>query len=223
VHDLVGIVGSEHVREGVELADASGLPPRPATLVAPGDAQEVAAVVGWCYGSDVPIVPFGGGTGFAGGAMPVDGGIVLSLGRLDRVRSLDPLLWRAEVEAGVTTATVARLARENGLFFGVDPGAAEQSTIGGNVATNAGGPHAFKHGVTRAWVTGLEAVLAPGELVRLGGAVRKDVAGYDLVSLLCGSEGALGVITAVTLRTGGVDRRDDGLACPHEPGRRGRT
>jgi len=200
VHDLVGIVGSEHVREGVELADASGLPPRPATLVAPGDAQEVAAVVGWCYGSDVPIVPFGGGTGFAGGAMPVDGGIVLSLGRLDRVRSLDPLLWRAEVEAGVTTATVARLARENGLFFGVDPGAAEQSTIGGNVATNAGGPHAFKHGVTRAWVTGLEAVLAPGELVRLGGAVRKDVAGYDLVSLLCGSEGTLGVVTAVWLR-----------------------
>ena len=93
-----------------------------------------------------------------------------------------------------------RLARENGLFFAPDPGAAEQSQIGGNVATNAGGPHALKYGVTGAWVAGLEVVLAPGELVqrrRLGG---KDVAGYDLKSLLIGSEGTLGVITAVRLR-----------------------
>src|SRR5262249_57096069 len=95
---------------------------------------------------------------------------------------------------------VQRLARENGLFFAPDPGAAEQSQIGGNVATNAGGPHALKYGVTGAWVAGLEVVLAPGELATLGGAVRKDVAGYDLKSLLVGSEGTLGLITAVTLR-----------------------
>ena len=157
-------------------------------------------MVAWAYARGVPIVALGGATGFAGGAIPVDGGVVLSTARLDRVRSLDPLLWRCEVEAGVTTATVRRLARENGLFFGVDPGAAESSTIGGNVATNAGGPHTFKHGVTRAWVTGLEVVLAPGELVKIGGAVRKDVAGYDLVSLLCGSEGTLGIVTSVWLR-----------------------
>jgi FAD/FMN-containing dehydrogenase len=105
-----------------------------------------------------------------------------------------------EAEAGVATATVARRAREEGLLFGVDPGAAESSQLGGNVATNAGGPHCFKYGVTRAWVSGLEAVLAPGELVRVGGPVRKDVAGYDLVSLLCGSEGTLGVVTSVWLR-----------------------
>jgi FAD/FMN-containing dehydrogenase len=92
------------------------------------------------------------------------------------------------------------MARENGLLFPVDPGAAEQSQIGGNVATNAGGPHAFKYGVTGAWVTGLEAVVPPGEIVRVGGFVRKDVAGYDLKSLLIGSEGTLGVITAVSLR-----------------------
>jgi FAD/FMN-containing dehydrogenase len=95
---------------------------------------------------------------------------------------------------------VQRLARENGLMFAPDPGAGEQSQIGGNVATNAGGPHALKYGVTGAWVTGLEAVLAPGELVELGGWIRKDVAGYDLKDLLVGSEGTLGVVTAVRLR-----------------------
>jgi FAD/FMN-containing dehydrogenase len=100
----------------------------------------------------------------------------------------------------VTTRHVQRLARENGLFFAPDPGAAEQSQIGGNVATNAGGPHALKYGVTGSWVAGLEAVLAPGELVQLGGWAGKDVAGYDLKSLLIGSEGTLGVITAVMLR-----------------------
>jgi FAD/FMN-containing dehydrogenase len=125
---------------------------------------------------------------------------VLALERLGRVRSFDPLLWRMEVEAGVRTADVRRIAREGGLLFPPDPGAAEQSQIGGNVATNAGGPHAFKYGVTGAWVTGLEAVVAPGELVRLGGPLRKDVAGYDLTSLLVGSEGTLGVITSVWLR-----------------------
>ena len=103
-------------------------------------------------------------------------------------------------EAGVSTRDVQRLARENGLFFGPDPGAPEQSQIGGNVATNAGGPHALKYGVTGAWVSGVEAVLAPGELVQVGGWAAKDVAGYDLKSLLVGSEGTLGVITAVRLR-----------------------
>jgi FAD/FMN-containing dehydrogenase len=104
------------------------------------------------------------------------------------------------VEAGVSTREVQRLARENGLLFAPDPGAAEQSQIGGNVATNAGGPHALKYGVTGRWVAGLEVALAPGELVELGGWARKDVSGYDLTSLLIGSEGTLGVITAVRLR-----------------------
>jgi FAD/FMN-containing dehydrogenase len=116
------------------------------------------------------------------------------------VRSIDPLLWRMEAEAGVTTLAVRRIARENGLLFPPDPGAAEQSQIGGNVATNAGGPHAFKYGVTGDWVTGVEAVVAPGELISVGGPIRKDVAGYDLKSLLVGSEGTLGVVTSVWLR-----------------------
>ena len=169
-------------------------------VVLPGDAAEVAAVAAWCYEHDVPIVPRGGGTGYAGGAVPVEGGVVVSLERLTRIRSFDPLLWRIELEAGVRTGELQRLARENGLFFPPDPGAAEQSQVGGNIATNAGGPHAFKYGVTGHWVTGLEAVLAPGELVTVGGPIRKDQAGYDLKSLLIGSEGTLGIVTAAWLR-----------------------
>jgi FAD/FMN-containing dehydrogenase len=104
------------------------------------------------------------------------------------------------VEAGMPTGEVRRLAREHGLLFPPDPGAADQSHIGGNVATNAGGPHAFKYGATGAWVTGLEAVVPPGEVVTVGGPIRKDVAGYDLKGLLIGSEGTLGVITAAWLK-----------------------
>jgi glycolate oxidase subunit GlcD len=169
-------------------------------IVKPGSAEEVAEVVAWCYEHDVPVTPRGGGTGLAGGAIPVDGGVVLSLERLNRVRQFDPLLWRVHVEAGVTTGEVHRLAREHGLRFPPDPGAAEISQIGGNIACNAGGPHAFKYGVTGTWVTGLEAVVAPGRLMRVGGAMRKDVAGYDLRGLLIGSEGTLGIVTAAWLK-----------------------
>jgi glycolate oxidase subunit GlcD len=169
-------------------------------VVLPRSTAEVERAVSWCYEHEVPIVPRGGGTGFAGGSVPVDGGVVLSLERMSAVRSFEPLLWRIEVEAGVRTGTIHRLARENGLCFPPDPGAAEQSQIGGNLATNAGGPHAFKYGVTGAWVTGIEAVIPPGETISTGGPVRKDVSGYDLASLLVGSEGTLGVITAAWLR-----------------------
>ena len=169
-------------------------------VVLPESADEVAAVVAWCYEQGVPVVPRGGGTGYAAGAVPLDGGVVVALERLARVRSFDPPFWRMEVEAGVTTANVRRIAREGGLLFAPDPGASEQSQIGGNVATNAGGPHAYKYGVTGAWVTGVEALVAPGELVRVGGPLRKDVASYDLTSLFVASEGTLGVITSVWLQ-----------------------
>ncbi|MGB8002765.1 MAG: FAD-linked oxidase C-terminal domain-containing protein [Gaiellaceae bacterium] len=180
--------------------EARGLRGNAAAVALPRTAEEVAEVVTWCYANGVAVVPRGGGTGYAGGAVPIDGGVVLALERLNRVRSFDPLVWRIEVEAGLSTAELRRVAREGGLLFAPDPGAAEQSQIGGNIATNAGGPHAFKYGVTGAWVTGLEVVVPPGDLVRLGGPLRKDVAGYDLKHLLIGSEGTLGVITAAWLR-----------------------
>lgn len=168
-------------------------------LVLPADTEEVARVLAWSYRHGVPLTVRGGGTGLAGGAVP-DGGIVLSLERLDRVRSIDPGQWRMEVEAGVRTATVHRIALENGLLFPPDPGASEQSTIGGNIATNAGGPHAFRYGVTGSWVTGVEAVVPPGEVLTSGGPLRKNVAGLDLTDLLIGSEGTLGIVTSAWLR-----------------------
>jgi glycolate oxidase subunit GlcD len=169
-------------------------------VVLPATTDEVAAVMRWCYEHDVPLTARGGGTGLAGGAIPVNGGVVIGFERLNRVRQFDPLLWRMHVEAGVTTGDVQRLARESGLRFPPDPGAAEISQIGGNIACNAGGPHAFKYGVTGHWVTGLEAVVPPGEVVHIGGPIRKDVAAYDLKNLLVGSEGTLGLITAAWLR-----------------------
>jgi FAD/FMN-containing dehydrogenase len=129
-----------------------------------------------------------------------EGGVVLALDRLDRVRSFEPELWRIHVEAGVPTGRLKQLVRESGLMFAPDPGAPEQSQIGGNIATNAGGPHAFKYGVVADWVTGLEAAIPPGEIVSVGGAIRKDVAGYDIKRLLVGSEGTLGIITAAWLK-----------------------
>ncbi|MEA2190708.1 MAG: glycolate oxidase [Solirubrobacteraceae bacterium] len=201
MEDLRRIVGSDHVEAGVVVGDAAVAGVAARALVRPGSADEVAAVVAWCYAHDVPIVPVGGRSGLAGGAAVLAGdAVAIALDRLSAVRSLDPGLWRMQAEAGVTTATVSRRARESGLYFPPDPGAAEQSQLGGTIATNAGGPHAFKYGVTGDWVTGLEAVLAPGELVRVGGPVRKDVAGYDLRGLLVGSEGTLGIVTAAWLR-----------------------
>jgi glycolate oxidase subunit GlcD len=205
--ELGRIVGSEHVLEpshdspyNHDFSRRRGVEGRAQAVVLPGGAEEVAAVLRWCYANDVPVVARGGGTGLTGGAVATEGGVVCSLERLRAVRALEPPLWRLEAEAGVSTRHVQRLARENGLMFAPDPGAAEQSHIGGNVATNAGGPHALKYGVTGAWVAGLEVALAPGELVRLGGWARKDVAGYDLKSLMVGSEGTLGILTAVRLR-----------------------
>ena len=202
--DLRGAVAAEIASPSAayltDQTEARGLRGRADAVALPHTADEVAEVVAWCYGQDVAIVPRGGGTGYAAGAVPLDGGVVLSLERLDRVRSFDPLLWRIHVDAGLRTGELRRIAREGGLLFPPDPGAAEQSQIGGNISTNAGGPHAFKYGVTGAWVMGLEVVVPPGEQIELGGPVRKDVAGYDLKSLLIGSEGTLGVITGAWLR-----------------------
>ena len=204
--DLVSVLGAASVLDPRELApyrhDATiqrGLTGTPDAVVCPQDADAVVRVLRWCYGHGVAIVPRGGGTGLAGGAVPIEGGVVLSLERMRRVRAFVPELGRMCVEAGLSTAHVSRLARENGLLFAPDPGAAEQSQIGGNVATNAGGPHAFKYGPTGAAVSGLEVALAPGELASLGGATRRDASSYDLRGLLVGSEGTLGVITAIAL------------------------
>jgi glycolate oxidase subunit GlcD len=202
--DLASVLPAEAIVEpqGRYLSDlmGRGVTGSADAVVLPSTPEEVAAVMRWCYENDVPLTARGGGTGLAGGAIPVNGGVVIGFERLNKIRQFDPLLWRMHVEAGVTTGDVQRLARESGLRFPPDPGAAEISQIGGNIACNAGGPHAFKYGVTGNWVTGLEVVVPPGEIVTIGGPIRKDVAGYDLKSLLVGSEGTLGLVTAAWLR-----------------------
>lgn len=205
--ELAGVLSADQVLTvGPELRAAlqdgtgnRGIAGTAEALVLPANREEVAEVLAFSYEKGVPVTVRGGGTGLAGGAVP-DGGIVISLERLDRIRSIDPELWRMEAEAGVRTATIHRIALENGLLFPPDPGASEQSTIGGNIATNAGGPHAFRYGVTGAWVTGVEAVVPPGEILTSGGPLRKNVAGLDLTDLMIGSEGTLGIVTSAWLR-----------------------
>ncbi|HXF69644.1 MAG TPA: FAD-linked oxidase C-terminal domain-containing protein [Thermoflexus sp.] len=148
----------------------------------------------------VPVVPRGGGTGLAGGSVPMAGGICLNLARMNRILEIDPADGVAVVQAGVITHTLQKAVEAYGLFYPPDPASLYMSTIGGNVATNAGGPRCLKYGVTRDYVLGLEVVIPGGEVLRLGGRVMKDVSGYDLKQLFIGSEGTLGVITEVTVR-----------------------
>jgi glycolate oxidase len=146
------------------------------------------------------VVPRGGGTGLAGGAAAVDGCVILSLARMNAIRELDPADEMAVAEAGVLNADLDRAAAAHGLMYAPDPSSYEISTIGGNLATNAGGLRCVKYGVTREAVLGLEVVLADGRVLRTGRRTVKGVAGYDLTSLFVGSEGTLGVITSATLR-----------------------
>ncbi len=181
-------------------AAAVAPPGRARCLVSARTTGEVAATVRWASRHDVPVVPRGGGTGLAGGAAAVDGCVILSLARMNAIRELDPADEVAVAEAGVLNADLDRAAAAHGLMYPPDPSSYEISTIGGNLATNAGGLRCVKYGVTRDAVLGLEVVLADGRVVRTGRRTVKGVAGYDLTGLFVGSEGTLGVITSATLR-----------------------
>jgi glycolate oxidase len=172
----------------------------PAAVVLPSSVEEVAAALRFASAERLPVTPRGAGTGLSGGALPVAGGIVLSLERLNRIRAIDPRNLTAEAEAGVVTAELQRRAEELGLLYPPDPASRESCTLGGNLAEDAAGPRSCKYGTTRAWVLGLEAVRADGALLNTGGRSRKDATGYNLTQLLIGSEGTLAVITAATLR-----------------------
>jgi glycolate oxidase len=181
-------------------AAAVAPPGRARCLVSARTTAEVAVTVRWASEHGVPVVPRGGGTGLAGGAAAVDGCVILSLARMTAIRELDPADELAVAEAGVLNADLDRAAAAHGLMYAPDPSSYEISTIGGNLATNAGGLRCVKYGVTRDAVLGLEVVLAGGRVLRTGRRTVKGVAGYDLTSLFVGSEGTLGVITSATLR-----------------------
>ena len=172
----------------------------PSAVVRPGDCAEVAAVVALCREAGAALVPQGGNTGLVGGGVPLAGEVVLSLRRLAGVADVDPLGGQLSAGAGTTIADVQAAAASAGWSYGVDLASRDSATIGGSIATNAGGLQVLRHGSTRAQIVGFEAVLGTGETVSHMGGLLKDNTGYDLGGLLCGSEGTLGVVTAARLR-----------------------
>jgi len=172
---------------------------RPAAVIAPRTADEVIAAVRWCHRHGVPFVARGSGTSLSGGALPVPGGIVITLNRLNRILRLDPAERIAVVEPGVVNLAVTQAAQPHGLHYAPDPSSQPVCTIGGNVAFNAGGAHCLKYGMTSNHVLGLKAVLATGEVVEFGGASREQ-AGPDWTGLFVGNEGLFGIALEVTLQ-----------------------
>lgn len=172
----------------------------PRFVVRPGDTAELAAVLAECHAAGVPVVPQGGNTSLVGGATPAAGEAVLSLARLDALGQVDAVAGDVLVGAGVTLARLQEAARPHGLRFGVDLASRDSATLGGMAATNAGGIHVLRHGMMRAQVAGIEAVLADGSVLSRLSLAGKDNTGYDLASLLVGSEGTLAVISRLRLR-----------------------
>ena len=204
--DLAALVGREHaltdadVRAGYEVDWTGRFRGTAAAVVRPADTAEVVAVLDACREAGVAVVPQGGNTGLVGGGVPRGGEVVLSLRRLDRLDDVDVLAGEVTVGAGATLGAVQRHVAPHGLEVPVDLAARDAATIGGMVATNAGGLHAFRFGAMRRHVVGIEAVLADGSVVRRLPGLVKDNTGYDLPGLLAGSEGTLAVVTAVRLR-----------------------
>lgn len=172
----------------------------PDAVVRPGSVGEVSAILRLAADRRIPVTPRAGGTGLSGGALPVRGGIVLTVERMNRILEIDRENSVAVVEAGVICETLQDAVAEAGLFYPPDPASRGSSQIGGNIAECAGGPHAVKYGTTKDYVLGLEAVLAGGEIIRTGGKIRKDVTGYNLTQLLVGSEGTLAIVTQAILK-----------------------
>jgi glycolate oxidase len=205
VAELEAVIGSERVLSSpVDLIaysfDGTFEQHLPDTVVLPETNEDVSAIVRVAAQYDVPIVPRGMSSGLAGGSIAVRGGIVMSLTRMNRILEIDRENMTVAVEAGVVTANLEKEVGKVGLFYPPDPSSNKQSTIGGNVACNAGGPRCLKYGVTGDYVMGLTVVLASGEVLRTGGKPIKNVVGYDLTSLFVGSEGTLGVVTEALLR-----------------------
>ncbi len=180
--------------------DATSMEHRPDAVVLARSTDDVVDIVRVAHRERIPVIPRGAGTGLAGGTVPIEGGIVLTLDQMKELLEIDIDNLVAVVQPGVVTEDLQRTVEAKGLFYPPDPSSLTTSTLGGNVAANAGGPRGVKYGVTGDYVLGLEVVLADGRVLRTGGKRIKDVTGYDLTSLFVGSEGTLGVITEITFR-----------------------
>jgi glycolate oxidase len=199
-------VGTSHVAtdgEAIERAasdETEDLVFLPEVVVAPGSTEEVSEVMRIATAHRVPVTPRGAGTGLSGGALPVQGGIVLTTSRLNRIIEIDRRNLMAVVEPGVITQVFQETVEAEGLFYPPDPASRGSCFLGGNLAECSGGPRAVKYGVTKDFVTGLEAVLPNGDIVRHGGKLLKNVTGYNLTQLIIGSEGTLAIITKIFFR-----------------------
>lgn len=199
------VLGNESVADdAATLAEHSGdkwfAAHAPEAVVFARSTSDVSKLLEFASREKIPVTARGGGFGYVGGCVPVRGGIVLSLMRMNRIMEISFADAVAVVQPGVFTADLKAAARAQKLFYPPDPASMKDCTIGGNVATNAGGPRCLKYGVTHNYVIGLEVVLANGEVLRTGGRVHKNKTGFDLIGFFVGSEGMLGVVTEITLR-----------------------
>ncbi|RYG70350.1 FAD-binding protein [bacterium] len=186
--------------------------PLPEVVVRPRSTVEVAALLKYANERVIPVTTRGGGWGYVGGAVTNRGGILLSLDRMNAIREISETDFVAVVESGAITAQLHQKARDLGLLYPPDPASSGHSTLGGNIAANAGGPRCLKYGVTRNYVLGLEVVLADGTILNLGGRTHKNVTGFDLLGLFVGSEGMLGVVTSATLKLLPYSQARSGIA-----------
>ena len=175
-------------------------PCMPEAVVRASTTADVSAVMKAAYANEVPVIPRGGGTGRVGGAVPVPGSIVLAFEKMNAVEGINKQELTTRVQPGLITGELKRITEEEGLYYPPDPNSWDSCAIGGNIAANAGGPRAFKYGVTREYVMGMDVVLADGTVLKLGRETKKGVTGYDLTALMVGSEGTLGIVTEATLR-----------------------
>jgi len=193
------VLSLESEREPYSHDETACLSAMPAVVVRPSTTAQVSELMKFASANRIPVTPRGAGTGLTGGAVPVMGGILLSLEYFNKILEVDTDNLLVVTQPSVITGELQKAVEEKGLFYPPDPASLDSCHIGGNVAENAGGPRAFKYGVTREYLTGLEVVWPDGRISRIGGKTIKNVAGYDLLGLLCGSEGTLGVITEITL------------------------
>jgi len=202
VRKIVGKENCSDRREDLFLFAYDGMNRRylPDMVVHPKDAQQISAIVKLANQEGFTVVPRGAGSGLSGGSLAIDGGLVLTVQNMRRILEIDEESMTAWVEPGVLNVELQEAAEEKGLFFPPDPASMNYSTIGGNAAENAGGPRAVKYGVTGEYVMALEVVLPTGEIIHTGSAAIKSVTGYDLTSLMVGSEGTLGFITKLLVR-----------------------
>jgi glycolate oxidase len=205
INELKQIVGSENLITATDglipyATDGTKLEYFPDAVATPGSNEEISKILILANRERFPVIPRGGGSGMSGGALAVQGGLVLSLERFNRILMIDQENLIAKVEPGVITERLQEEVERLGLFYPPDPASADVSTIGGNVAECAGGLRGLKYGVTRDYVLGLTVILPTGEIVNTGVETMKGVAGYDLTRLIVGSEGTLAVITSITLR-----------------------